>query len=524
MDIEETTRRYTSDIGTDMAKEYMFSAYPYLQKVNSPIYGVDRADEVRIKPICFDNLCYLLHADGTHVILFGGTWSEKTQGVIDRINFYAGKYGVDTVYTFDFRVDGETEDTDFKVDITKQDTYDGPGKKDPVGLADCNYVYGELVTRHLTNLNDWVQDKVGTENDITWLDLYQDSVTVPNLREPFIFVFNKKNTIDNSGAGVKREYYPIVSAIEIGDHRGMDGKMYKDEECTLPDDEFDARLKEMIFEKIGEEGVSSYTDAEYMYDAFRINERGHAFKTEDCFKKDETINIQPICLAQLRFMLEQNGTYMILFAGAWCANSQAGVATVNDYAVANDVLVYMFDNRIDGKHPIDFWKYPRLHEMKLTHPALQKYDFEIWEKRLPGAPVLLSLGGPDRPWAQKSVFAQNYVDEEGVTHSILPIDMPYLVACDMAAVNSEGISKPILAAFNHGGIELINCKSTFVYSRPRYNLYKAGVYYVFDAYCNDLGKEVKDITIDRTAPVVEGEAIEHTETVAYIKEQKEVIL
>ncbi len=507
-------KKYTSDIGTDMAKEYMFESYRYLKKENSPVYGVDNANDVVVKPIYFDNLCYLLHAEGTHLILFGGTWSELTQGVIDRINYYAKKYGVDTVYTFDFRLDGETEDCDIKVDITAQDTYEGPDKKETVGVATSNFIYGELVTRHLKNLNDWVQDKVGTENDITWINLTQNKVTVPNLREPFLFVFNKKNTVDNSGAGVEREYYPIVSAMEISSFRGEDGKMYKDAECTIPDDDFDERLEETIFKKIGPEGVSRYNDADYMYDAFRMNERGHAYKTEDCFKKDEQINIQPICLAQLRWMLAQNGAYIIVFAGPWCANSQAGVPTINDYAVANNVRVYMFDMRIEGKHQIDFWLYPRQNEIKMTHPSMLKYDIEIFEKRLAKIPVLVSLGS-DKAWVKEVTLTVDYVDDEGVKHSILPIDMPYLVACDTTAINTSGKPKPVLAAHNHGGIELINCLSSFVYSKPRYKLYTAGVYYVFSAYCTDVGKEVKDITIDRTAPIVPGKPIEHPEYQPY---------
>ncbi len=514
----QKNQKYTSDIDTDMSKEYMYHAYRYLSSKNSPVYGVDSAADVTIKPLYFDNLCYLLSAEGTHVVMFGGTWSELSQGCVDRVNYYARKYGVDTVYHFDFRVDGESADTDFKVDITAQDTYDGPDKTETIGCADCNYIYGELVQHFLTNLNDWVAGKVGSGDDITWLNLYQDVVTVPNLHEPFIFVYNKDNKTDHSGAGVERETYPIISAMEITSTRGSDGQMYRDGACTVPDEDFDARLEETIFRQIGAEGVSPYTDADYMYDAFKMNERGHSYKTEDAFKKDEQINLQPIGLPQLKWMLDQKGTYLLLFAGAWCANSQAGVATVNDFAVANNVRVYVFDTRLDGKYPIDFWKYPRQHEMKMTHPALMDTNFEIWEKKLPGAPVLCSVRKSGDSWRNTEKATLDYVDKEGNAHSILPVNLPYLLACDTTLTDDKGYPETVLAGCNHGGIELINCQETFVYSKPRYRLYTAGVYAVMDKYCTHVGREVQDITIDRTAPIIEGEPKRHTETVAYHKE------
>lgn len=522
METNVSAKKYSaSDI--DIDQEYVYHSYPYLHKENSPVYGVESPDEIVIRPLYFDELCYVLHAEGTHLVLFGGPWSRKTQSVIDRVNYFARKYGVDTVYAYDFRTDGETEDTSIKVDITAQESYDGPDKGKSLGCAECNYIYGELVTRHLTNLNDWVKGKVGSGDDITYLNLYQDAVTVPNLHEPFLFLINKDNKVDNSGVVRDSGYvnergtYPIISAIELEGYRDeTDGSLYSSEEVHNEDTlirDFDERLEQAIFQYIGEEGVTPYTHADYMYDAFKRNERGHAFKTEDAFQKGEQINIQPINLPELRWLFEQEGSFILLFAGAWCANSQGGVPTINDYAVANNVKVFMIDIRLDGKHPIDFWKYPRLNELRFSLPALRKYNFEIWEKYLPGAPLLCSIH-PDR----KSSVTTSYTDEDGTVHTILPVDAPYLVAFNKDVKGGRGEPKPVLAACNHEGIELINCARSFVYHEPNYRRYKSGVYSVFYAYCESLGIPVKDITIDRTAPLVEGEPVRHKETVAYHKE------
>ncbi len=509
---------YSSALEIDMEKEYIFHNYQYLQKEFSPIYGVNSAADVVIQPVYLDELCYVLSSPGTHVVLFGGTWSDKTQNVMDRINYFAKKNNVNTVYTFDFRADGHSEDSNIKEDITSQESYIGPGKKKSVGCANCNYIYGELVTRHLTNLNDWVSGKIGSGDDITYLNLYQDAITVPNLHEPFLFVFNKDNKIDYSEMPhhQESEFYPILGALELDAFRGADGLLYQDISCTLPDPEFDLRLQKVIFDKIGESGIAQYSHSDYMFEAYQKNERGHAFKTEDAFQKGEQINLQPVTLAQFLWMLDQKGTFLFLFAGPWCANSQAGVATVNDYAVANHVRVYVLDTRYDGKHAIDFWKYPRLNEMTDSHPTLKPISFEIWENRLPGAPVLSKVRRANL--AYHGSLTMDYTDPEGTKHSIIPVDAPYLIACNMQATDSQNSPTPVLAACNHGGIELINCMKSYVYAKPNYRLYTAGVYKVFSAYCDDLNLEVKDIEIDRTAPIVDGEPVRHVETIAYHKD------
>ena len=495
---------YSSDLGINMEQEYVYANYGFLHKDASPVYGVESARDVRIQPLYFDELCYLLEAEGAHLILFGGPWCAQTQGVIDRVNFLAAQHGVDTVYHFDFRVDGESPATNFKADLTEQEGYDGPAKKPSVSAATCNYLYGELVTRYLVNAADWVDASCGT---ITYLNRFDDPVVVPNLREPFLFLYNKDNRVDYSGAHAEEGTYPIVCGTHLDFWRGEDGQLYRDATCSpaslVPD--ADALLEERIFSFVGKDGndIAPYTHADYLYEAFRQNCRGHAFKTEDCFRQGEQINLCPITFAELYWLLQQKGTFLVFFCGAWCANSQAGVATVNDYAVANGVRVYMVDSRADGKHAIDFWGYPRANELALTMPALEEKYFEVWEERLAGAALLCK--NPAYPLYKPMTFTRSYTDAEGAVHTIYPVDIPYLVAVNQEHTNTRGQSCPVIEACNHGGIELLNCSPTFVYYKPNYQRYCTGVYAVFHAYCASVGLEAKEKLVDRTAPLVEGE-------------------
>ncbi len=495
----------SSSIDIDMDKEYMFQNYPGLRSENDPVCGVDSRDDIVYEVVDFDELCYLLSAEGTHMILFGGIWSDATQKVIAPINYCARRHGIDTVYLFDFSVDGIAEHT-IKQDLTAQETYDGPEKREANPFAVYNYLYGELVRHHLTNLNDWTAGKVGTKDEVAFLDLYEEVVRVPDLAEPFLFIYNKDNAVDHSAAAGEKGAagaYPIMWAAELASCCGLT-------EADPVQDDILSVLEEKIFRHTEEEGaeITTYSHSDYIRDAFSMNERGHSFKTQDAFTEDEQINVQKICYQEFRWLLRQEGSYLIELAGPWCAYSQGSVATVNDYAVANGVRVYMADVRLDSKHAIDFWKYPRKNELTMSCMPLRANYIELWEKYFPRAEILCSLD-PTRPWHNN--LTVDYTDENGTKHSVLSVGVPYILAYNKDHINQDGDEAPILASHHDSG-ELINTSERFVYNDPTYRWFTGGVYKVFHAYQTSVGKEMHDKTIDRTAPIVEGEIVRHVET------------
>ena len=514
---------YSSSSEFDMDKEYMFQTYKMLQKDKNPEFGVESSKDVVIRLLNFDQLNYMFHSEGTHMVLFGGTWSKATCSVIDQVNFYARKYGIEEVYMYDFTTDG-TAETTIKQDIRAHAAYVGPDKKPENAFAIYNYLYGEICSRHLTNLNDWVANKVGSGNDITYLNRYQDVVTVPNLTEPFLFIYDKNNTVDNSGAARSADYvnekgtYPIVRAIEIKAFRGEDGKFYSDENLHVAStylDNFGAQLDSKFFSFIEKDNlkITSYTQADYIIDAFRVNGRGHSYKTEDAFEDGEQINIHAVNYQEFKWLINQKGNFILYLAGPWCAFSQGGIPTVNDYAVANNLQVYMMDSRFDSKHAIDFWFYPRKNEYKLSSPACAKYYVELWEEYFPCAEIMCKKD-PSRHWDRLTI---DYTDENGKLHSPLTAGIPFLMCYNKDHVNWKGQKHPIIFSKHDAG-ELINCSEVYVYYKPVFHNYKAGVYSVFCSYCQEEGIEFNDITIDRTKPRVEGTPEKHPETVAYHKE------
>ncbi|MCD8106243.1 MAG: hypothetical protein LUF35_14930 [Lachnospiraceae bacterium] len=441
-------KQFSSDIRINMGREFVYQNFPGIRKENDPVYGAADSGEVVIEPINFDALNYLFMREGTYVVLFGGVWSAGTQELIGQVNYYAGKYGVDTVYLFDFSADGTAEGT-IKQDITAHEYYIGSDKKETSPFAVYNYLYGEVVTRYLTNLDSWVKKKIGGGDDITYLNLYRDPVTVPNLTEPFLFIYNKDNTIDHSGDSAQADTYPIVWAAELD---GCSGQT-------------ETESVESIFRHVRENNgsVTPWTPADYVREAYAKNGRGHGFKTEDAFTADEPINLQAVPFQVYRWILKQKGTFLLMLVGPWCANSQAAVATVNDYAVANHVRVYMTDSRLDSKHAIDFWKYPRKNELTMSCPPMRKYYVDIWENDLTGAPIMNASIRRGRI-LQPTV---DYTDETGRQHSVLSVGIPYCYAYNKDHTGGrDGARRPVLSSFHNETMELINTSERFVYYAP----------------------------------------------------------
>lgn len=500
--MERSTQGFSSSRNLDLGKEYLYQIYPYLQKRNSPVYGVSSAREIVFENLTYDELGYLLSARGNHLILFGGAWSRNTADVIDYINAAARQYGVKTIYTFDFRMGGpDCAASHIREDKRAQSTYQGSDKTETVYGADYNYLYGELVQRFLTNLDDWVQDAAASERAITYQDVGLEEQTVARLRVPFLFLYNKDNTVDHSGAGQRRERYPIVYALEREYFRANDGgdALYTSPErqdgSTLAD--YASELYNAVFRPIREDGaaLSSFTSADYVRSAYQINKRGHAFKTQNAFYPGEDINIRPITYGQLHWMLDQEGTFLFLFGGAWCANTQAAVATINDYAVANDVTVYMFDIRLDGKYPIDFWGYPRSREYKINVDAnpLRFLYVDMVEQQIPNihSDIISRMDPP----------VVGYTDSEGKAHAARRVQFPYFFAYNKDAVDEDGGRAPLLAYFEKM-FELINTRRSFIYLPENYSVYKEGVFRVISEYAKRVGVTPKQSTVDRTLTAI----------------------
>ena len=260
----------------DAGKAYYNADYEYLNDANS-VY----------QSITWEEAVYLFQQEGNYLILLGGSWCGNTTSVIDYVNEAAKAAGVTTVYNLDFRLDGATGDTHIRETNTSSKS----------GAA-YNFLYGELVTRYLTNLNDWVEYTVDSDSALTYTNAEGNEVTVPKAQVPFLFIYNKDNTVNNKGQSEEGKTYPIVYGFEKMVYRTEDGEglvSYTFEGETpvaTPVTDYPEQLNDAIFSHIGTgEGqitLSSFTDADYIRLAY--NERSG----KTIFEEDDQININTV--------------------------------------------------------------------------------------------------------------------------------------------------------------------------------------------------------------------------------------
>ncbi len=356
--------------------EQEFFYNDYNAKSNADTSRQNGVDTFENKDIVFDavtyeELIYLLQQEGNYLILLGGSWCHNTRAAATYINQFAHQYGITKIYNYDFYLDGESSSTHVRVTNPAAGTTKNAGQE-------YNHLYGELVSRYLTNLNDWVEYKEGSNSSLTYTNADGVDVNVAKVQVPFLFLYNKDNTTRSaydlstktvvSAQAEEGKKYPIVTGFEEmvdRDDQGVYTTTYqKNDDGTYAKDangkfitsknyitnEYKARLQR-VFDYIKDNNVqlSTYSDADYIRQAY--NEKSG----REIFAKDKQINYEVLNYRQFNWLLQQDGDYIILFAGSWCGNTQAIIDIVNDYAVEHNVTVYTFDTKLDGGYAKKYW-------------------------------------------------------------------------------------------------------------------------------------------------------------------------
>ena len=514
--------RNLSDPAFDFQAEYFYSDYNALSNAD-----VDRQDgidtfadkDIVFKSLYYDELLYLLQQEGDYLILLGGSWCHNTRAEIGYINELAKAHGVATVYNFDFRLDGATRPTHIRESAATPEYGD-----ESVVAADWNYLYGELIDRYLPNLNDWVEYTEDSDSALTWYDKDYTAETIAKVQVPFLFIYNKDNATrylpvrdkDGKQVGVEADdaaptgTYPIVYGFEemvdldsqgvYTSERDEDGK---ETGRTYFTDEFLARL-EAVFDFADDQGIefAQYTDADYLRDAFVAgNGRGHSEKSFDVFADGEQINVEVLTYRQTEWLLQQEGSAAIVFAGAWCANTQAIMGVLNDYAVADGVKVYFFDFRLDGKFPIDFWGYDRDRQLMIRATNQEGKETDLPDSTFVGQPnpfayLYTDLIGTYLTNVETTTDpeADNYyitsTDEDGNEAKAARLQQPYLLAYNKDALDEDGFVAPVLA-WHEQMLEITDAsleRGTYAYQTDNYAAYTAGIEAVLEALDASVGR------------------------------------
>ena len=413
------------------------------------------------KSVTLEEAYVLFQQEGNYLFLLGGSWCHaNTWPIIGYVNEVAKEYGVDTIYNLDLRLDGTTRATHIRENAGTESN----GVLLPGTLY--NYLYGELVTNWLPDLNNYVEYKTDTEYAITYTDAQGEAVVVPKLQVPFIFLYNKDNT-DESGAPA-----PIVAALELmkvrEDFVDADGN-----EITDAIDEYKATLREAIFEPVKAAGLTPFTDADYIRIIY--NQKSQ----QELFAEGAQINIETITYRQLQWLLEQDGSYLIFLGGSWCPNTQAVIGIINDYAVANNVTVYNFDTKLDGGYARKYWGYEKDLHIRDSANEFANLYVDLVLKYFPNIETEYTL---------ESGNAISYTNADGETLTANKLQVPYFLAYTKGLEDDDGHFTPITGYIEQ--MLTLNPESEdYVYADENYAAYSEGVYAVIESYAQQLGIE-----------------------------------
>ncbi len=427
-------------------KAYYNSEYAYLQDEDSVYVS-----------LTLEEAYYLFAQEGNYLILLGGSWCGNTTPVIGYIDEVAKEYGVETIYNLDFRLDGANRASHVR------ETEGAQSQGIAIPGSNYNYLYGELASRFLTNLNDYVEYKVDTESAVVYTDPAGEKVTVPKVQVPFLFLYNKDNTDESGNAA------PIVAGLELMKVRG--DFVTDDIENTAAISEYKQLLRDTVFEAASKAELSSFTDADYI--RLSYNEKSG----RELFAPDEEIAFEVLTYKQLKWLLDQDGTHILFLGDSWCPNTQAVVKIVNDYALANGVTVYNFDIKLDGGYARRFWGYEKDLHIRDNNSEFANLYVDL---------VLDYFHNIETEYTLESGNTIHYENADGETLTANKLQVPYLLVYTKGLEDDYAHFVPI-SAYIEKMLTLDETREDYVYAEENYKAYTDGVFAVFEAWADLTG-------------------------------------
>ena len=263
--INESQINQLSSTNYELEKEYFYQDYNERSLADTQRQGIktfESKDNIVFDAITYEQLVNMLESNGNYLILFWGSWCHNTRAAINYINDFANEYNIEKIYNFDFYMDGSNSNTHIRNTNQSDLSKVTPG-------VEYNYLYGELVSRYLTNLNDFVEYKEGNSSSLTYTNSLNLDVNVSKLQVPFLFLYNKDNR-DN----VTNEKKPILYGFEEMVDRDNVGvyTTYRENgesKRRYITEEYKNRLK-YIFDYIKDSNIelNQYNDDNYIIDTY----------------------------------------------------------------------------------------------------------------------------------------------------------------------------------------------------------------------------------------------------------------
>lgn len=448
-----------SAVDYPLETEYVYKDFNEHSLADVPRQGVEtfENDEVVFQDITYEQMINMFQKEGNYLFVLNGSWCHNSRAMAPYLNEYAKEYGVDTIYAYDFDLDNNDNGNTF-VRMTNGSENAG---------VNFNYMYGEVVEQYLTNIDDWIEYPSSSEAAITFTNSKGEDVTTSRIQQPILFLYNKDNTVDNSESGNGSTKCPVVYAFEKMVDRDEEGVYVKEQDEEGNDvtdedgnpvrkyitDEYKAELKKIFdFMKDNNVELSEYTDDEYFRSAY------------PSLADAEKINLQVVTYRQFGWLLRQSGNALYMVGGAYDEATQNNIAKVNDYAVANDVKVYLFDPAVDGRISEDVWGYKNSGDIMTTGSVISFMYTDLIEESLTN----LTTNEFDESNDDTCVVYENAAGQET---KVPKLPLSYIFAYNKDATDEDGLPAPVVAYSENG----------------------ENIFSVFEGYAAGAGVEAKDV-------------------------------
>lgn len=272
---------------------------------------------------------------GNFAFVIGDPNNASTQATIGHIDAVAKSQGIEHIYNFTPKLDGETLNIwDLSQSNLRTGTSPDPagGNRAGSGLAQ----YETLGTRLLT---DYL-------NKDTTPQFSKNATT-----DPYLFVYNKDRTVGGEQDRIVSSLTGVKTAADLDTPGEVDA--YKAQVAAVLDDvpgaqyatntQFDFNRDEHNrrhyerYVKNADPAVEAENLIKYGGDIFESSDAADGFR------------IETITYPELEYLLQQPGDFPILFGGTWCHNTAAIIKDVNRFAQEQGVKkVYNFDFSLDS--------------------------------------------------------------------------------------------------------------------------------------------------------------------------------
>ena len=208
---------------------------------------------------------------------------------------------------------------------------------------------------------------------------------------------------------------------------------------------------------------------------------GKAYYNADYEYLDDNNSVfHSITLEEAIYLFQQEGNYLILLGGSWCGNTQAVIDIINDYAVANNVIVYNFDTKLDGGYAKKYWGYTTEVHIRDSKNVFANLYVDLVNTYFHNIETEYTIESGNY------IYYQADPADENTKVIANKLQVPYFLAYNKDIVDNDGHDTPILSYVEKMYV-LDETRDDYIGSEANYADYTTAAFHVVKTYAEKTG-------------------------------------